>query len=270
VKKLLSLTIPFLFLWVSNSVAEPLPKHIWEFGTEISHIKYEEPGIMEDKGMMYGLSGSYTFHDGIMFNGEARLSFGQVDYESSETGSIDNIDDYIFEIRGVLGYDFTVAETSSRTSILSPYIGFGYRYLNDDSSGMTSTTGARGYERESNYYYSPLGLWINTIYEKWSFGLMIEYDIFWYGLQKSHLSDAVAGINDVENDQDEGYGLRGSFKIVRKFMKRSLVIEPFVRYWNIEKSDVSPVTTTSGYIIGRGWEPDNESTEVGIKIAIRF
>ena len=257
-KKLLVLTISFLFLWVSSGLAEPIiqKKHTWELGTEIFHFKYEEPNLMENKGMMYGLVGSYTYHGGIMFNGEGRFSYGQVDYTSSGTGSMDNIDDYIFEIRGVVGYDFPLSETF----FLTPYIGLGYRYLFDDKGGRTSTTGQWGYDRESNYYYSPIGLWMNTNYEKWSFGLILEYDIFWWGKQTSYYSDVPGYSFDVENDQDEGYGLRSSFKIVRKFTRTSLVIEPFVRYWDIDDSDIS-----LGFI-----EPANETIEAGIKIAIRF
>ncbi|PIV41068.1 MAG: hypothetical protein COS27_10960 [Nitrospirae bacterium CG02_land_8_20_14_3_00_41_53] len=71
-----------------------------------------------------------------MLKAEGRLSYGWVDYSNS--GTMDDIDDYIWELRGLGGYDFSVL----KASILTPYIGIGYRYLNDDMSGRVSSTGA--------------------------------------------------------------------------------------------------------------------------------
>ena len=227
---------------------------------------------MKEKGMMYGLAGAYTYHgkmspselDKWMFKAEGRFAYGEVDYKNS--GTIDNIDDYIWEFRVLGGYDFPIL----KASVITPYIGFGYRYLNDDMSGTVSSTGARGYERESNYFYTPIGIETITELENgWSIGFTLEYDYFWRGKQKSHLSDVVVGVSDLENDQNDGYGCRGSIKLQKKGKNLDFVIEPFLRYWNIKKSEVSAVTY-SGVIWGYGWEPKNNSTEIGIKFAAKF
>lgn len=42
-------------------------------------------------------------------------------------------------------------------SVWAPYTGFGFRYLNNDSRGETST-GYWGYQRSSHYYYLPIGV----------------------------------------------------------------------------------------------------------------
>lgn len=249
-----------MFVGVGSVFAEAqLQKHTWELGTEISHIKYEEPGVMEQEGVMWGILGSYTYRDNWMLKAEGRFSYGQVDYKNS--GTLDNIDDYMWEFRGLAGYDFPVLEAS----ILTPYIGFGYRYLNDDMSGMTTSTGALGYERESNYYYSPIGVEIITPLENgWSVGVMFEYDYFWKGKQKSHLGE-IPGYYDIENDQNDGYGLRGSVKFQKKGDRIDYAIEPFIRYWNIKDSEI---TTDPA---GRSWmEPKNNSTEFGVKFAAKF
>jgi hypothetical protein len=247
-----------------------LPKHSWDLGTEISYIRYKEPGVMEEKGMMHGIVGSYAYRGELfklqrcMLKAEGKFAYGQVDYKNS--GTLDNIDDYILEFRGLGGYDFSVFTAST----LTPYIGIGYRYLNDDTSGMTTSTGALGYERESNYLYSPIGVEIITpLRNDWSVGATLEYDYFWKGIQKSHLSDAIAGLSDVENDQNDGYGIRGSVKFQKKGGKLDFVIEPFIRYWNIKKSKET-VITYSGTIIGYGYEPKNNSTEIGCKLAVKF
>lgn len=264
-KKLLAITLCFTFIGMGNVLAQvELPKHTWELGTEISHITYKEPSVMREKGMMYGIVGSYTYHNKLMLKADGRFSYGQVDYKNS--GTLNNIDDYILEFRGVGGYDFSVFTASTFT----PYIGFGYRYLNDNTSGMTTSTGALGYERESNYFYSPIGIETITELENgWAIGVMLEYDYFWKGIQKSHLSDAIAGVSDLENDQNDGYGLRGSIKVQKKLKKLDLVIEPYIRYWNIKKSKDTNITY-AGTIVGYGYEPKNNSTEIGCKLAVIF
>ena len=141
--------------------------------------------------------------------------------------------------------------------------------MNDDSGGKISSTGAAGYERESNYYYSPVGIETLTMLEnEWYFGVVLEYDHFWRGKQISHLSDAVSGLGTLNNDQKKGYGFRGSLKF-KKEGTTSYTIEPFIRYWNIEKSEDDTVTL-SGSVIGVGWEPRNHSTEIGVRLSVRY
>jgi hypothetical protein len=264
--KISAIVIVASILMVCATTVRGESQGIWETGVEISGITYEEPGIMEDEGIMYGVSVSYTDRADYMFKVEGRYAYGQVDYTSNGTGAIDNIDDYIFELRCLFGYDFRVDDRT----VLTPYLGLGYRYLNDDSAGMISSTGHWGYERESNYYYSPVG--IEVVYDLengWHCGLLAEYDIFWKGVQKSHLSDVNPSYSDMENDQDDGYGLRGSITLLRKGDTVDLLIEPYIRYWDIDKSEVKNIVY-SGFIIGYGYEPENNSTEIGVKLAIRF
>jgi len=247
-----------IFVGSGSLFAEPSKAKGWEVGAEMSHITYKEPGVMQEKGIMYGIDGSYVYHNNFMLKAEGRFSYGQVDYKNS--GTMDNIDDYILEFRGLGGYDFPV-----KSFIFTPYIGFGYRYLNDDMGGRYSSTGAFGYERESNYFYSPIGIEVITpLKNEWFVGGTVEYDYFWEGKQKSYLGWK-PGYYDIENDQDEGYGYRGSIKLEKKTVKIDFIIEPFVRYWNIKNSKI---TTDPG---GTSWiEPKNNSTEIGCKFGTKF
>ncbi|RKY33328.1 MAG: hypothetical protein DRP68_02685 [Candidatus Omnitrophota bacterium] len=257
------LVICIIFVGMISVSAQTLPKHIWELGTEISHIKYEEPGVMEEEGMMYGIAGSYTYRNSIMLKVEGRFAYGQVDYKNS--GTLDNIDDYILEFRGLGGHDFSIFTAST----LTPYIGIGYRYLNDDMSGRITSTGALGYERESNYIYSPIGVEIITpLKNGWSVGAMLEYDIFWWGKQISHLTDVPGYLEDAENRQKRGYGVRGCIKFQKKGEKLDFVIEPFIRYWNIKKSEETQVSHILGTVTV--YEPKNNSTEYGIRFTLKF
>lgn len=253
-------------------------------GAEFSYFKYEEPDLMEEEGPLFGVYGEYvvrtpendkvssceeflsSYRNNYVFGIDAQFLAGQVDYDSRDTGSIDNINDYMFEIRGVAGYDFPMFEQT----VWTPYFGIGYRYLNDDSGGKTSTTGAAGYERESNYVYVPLGVKTNTpLSELWQLGFNVEYDVFVDGTQKSHLEDVSPALNTLENDQEDGFGARGSIQFARYADTWNLLVEPFIRYWDVNDSNVS-VITCGGTPCAAGYEPKNTSWEYGVKVGTRF
>jgi hypothetical protein len=260
----------------ASSSGNQQQNRLGELGVEISHITYKEPDIMEQKGMMYGIVGSYASHSlanqapkGInrwMSKIEGRFSFGQIDYDGAlDDGTpytVEDINDYILEGRFFMGYDFPVG----KAIIFTPYAGLGYRYLYD---GMGKDPA--GYDRESNYFYSPIGIETTIqLPEGWSIGPTIEYDIFWHGWQITHYEDLNPLIDALENDQKGGYGVRGSIKIQKKTRNLDFVIEPFIRYWNIKRSENSDITILGTYVIGYGWEPENNSTEIGCRLAVKF
>jgi hypothetical protein len=242
------------------------PTHAWQIGLALSHITYEEPDLMEEKGFMYGLTAAYAYHRQAMIKAEIGLSFGTVDYSSPISGEINGIPNMMLELRGLAGYDFNV--TSS--AVLTPYTGLGYRYLRDDSSGKISNLGAAGYLREANYLYSPIGLGIYSVLSNtWSLDAALEYDLFWKGLQKSHLSDANLGYSDIENEQNSGYGLRAMLNLRHDLDNATYVMGPFIRYWDIDASEIEPVYRY-GMLWGTGVEPANTSLEIGFNVAVLF
>jgi len=233
--------------------------HAFELGTEISHIIYREPGLMEEEGMMYGVVGSYTYRlNELMLKAEGKSSWGSLDYYSPISGTMDDIGDYMLELRGLGGYDFAISENTT----LTPYIGVGYRYLKDDAADKYSSVGHYGYEREANYWYSPIGLeTVTELGNGWSLGVAAEYDLFWWGIQKSHEAAGDSFHETVlESEQEKGYGIRGSVKIQKEGEKVDFAVEPFVRYWKIKDSEKSLF----------GYEPKNSSLEIGSKFAVRF
>lgn len=244
----------------------PAKKHHFAVGTEISHIKYEEPGVMENEGILYGLVGSYTYRQGIMARAEGKLAYGELDYTGSTWGgtplTIDNIPTFLMELRGTTGYDFPIGGPGFT---LTPYLGLGYRWLNDHS--QRRYTG--GYERESNYLYAPIGLEASIrLGQGWRLDLTGEYDLFIWGRQISRLSDVNHRLNDVENDQDGGYGLRGSLRLSRMAARVGFAIEPYIRYWDIDRSDLALLTDGNEAVLV--YEPDNRSTEIGLRFTVLF
>jgi hypothetical protein len=141
-KKVLATALCFVLTAMFSTFAQAeLPKHSVDLGTELSYIQYKEPGIMKEKGVMYGLIGSYTYHHYVMLKADGKIAYGKVDYDGQLSDgtpyTINNIDDYMLELRGTAGFDIPIM-----SSTLTPYLGIGYRYLNDDPSFDPA-----GYER---------------------------------------------------------------------------------------------------------------------------
>ena len=263
-KKSLLFVICFMFVAVGSISAQTqtsplLEKDKFELGPEISYITYKEPGL-KTKGFMYGLAGSYTYHNKIMLRVELKGSYGTVDFAGSTLAgtrvSVNNNPNGTGEIRGLGGYDFPVL----RSSVLTPYTGIGVRYLNNDVL-------PKPYERESYYIYSPIGIgFITDLGKGWSIGGTGEYDHFWWGYQTSHPIDDLPNLrSDIVSYQKNGYGLRGSMTLEKKYRKVILEGGPFIRYWNIKK--LRPEIVPDNVL----WqEPGNHSTEVGVKLAVKF
>ena len=241
----------------------------WEIGIGLFHSDYEETDNGADsmslKGLMGGFLVSYTHrapYNNIMLKGELETGVGNVDYQSPKGGSMTDIDQSMGEFRGILGYDFYVNDSV----VITAYTGFGIRYLSNASGGKTATSGAPGYDRESTYYYSPIGVEVASETKNgWALAFVAEYDVFWGGEQESQLGDAYFGAGVVKNEQDSGYGLRASVKIGNK-KNLPFIIEPFFRYWNIDDSDSVNVPALGIPFM----EPSNETMEIGVKLYIRF
>ena len=277
-----------------------------EIGLETFSFSYREPGLMKDKGILTGVYGIYTYRrpgarsiktmkdawaDPVKVNRvsvEGRFAGGLVDYESEGTGTRDGLKFYTFELRGLLGYDMHVIPSGTVT----PFFGVGFRYLKDDNGGKVSSTNNWFYDRESRYIYLPVGIEVSREFRnRWSVALTCEYDWFLSGKQKSHLGDGGPSIlsaddgqwyvlDTLQNTQERGFGLRGSLKFTRTRDRWDFVVEPFVRYWKLEDSRWAQMTSESGSIFwyhdsGRqypvyGYEPNNTTTEYGIKVGVVY
>ena len=251
---------------LSPTLIDGLRGQAWHVAPEVYYYKYKEPSVMEDTGVFYGVNVGFTSRYWVpaspeeapweskwMGRAEGRFAYGQVDYDGATWGgtplTINNIEQYVLEGRLLLGPDFP-----SETSMLTVFTGIAYRYFHDDTSFYVG-----GYERESNYLYLPLGLeMLAQLNEGWSWGASVEFDVFLWGLQKSRLSDA--GGADVDNRQNNGYGARASAKLQKQGDKVDLIIEPFIRYWDIGQSEIE-----MGVL-----EPKNYTVEAGIQLVLVF
>lgn len=276
----------------SDFVPEPVSSGgQFSMGTEAYYYSYEEPNFMEQDGYMYGINAAYTYRssgnahvrsmeDALrdsrklnMYRLEGMVAYGSLNYDSNGTGWDDGIDNYMTDLRALAGYDFHVGQRK----ILTPYFGLGFRYLFDDGGGRQTSTGHFGYDRESQYGYVPIGVEYLAHFETgWSLGVNVEYDWIVKGKQSSHLEDVDPLLGTLENDQDDGYGVRGSVRLTRRGRRANVFFEPFIRYWDVEDSTIEPLTYNGQLIfvgedtVMAGLEPANKTIEYGFKIGAEF
>jgi len=244
---------------------DPSVLYNFEMGLEYTNFAYKEPSIdVEETTDFYGIFGALSGHstaNKLMARLEGRFAAGPVDYDgklNDGTAWTDKGDDFIFEGRGLIGRDFTM-----NNATITPLIGIGWRYLNDQLDSQYA------YEREISYLYSPVGFEASVPFQDtWKMVLRAEYDIFWQGWVKSHLSQVNSAFNDLDNKQDGGYGARASIAI-QKQLKNSIVlsVEPFFRFWDIDQSNNANVTF-AGTIVGYGYEPANRTKEFGVRLSL--
>lgn len=227
----------------------------WEVGGQVSKYYYEEPNFAQNKGERIGVVGAYNFTSitGVYSRIDGRFSYGSLDYTGSGTATHD---DYTTEARAVVGKDYLVRDGL----VLSPYIGFGYRYLYNDARGVTST-GAIGYRRYSHYAYMPVGMTVRMNAGGLVLAPTLEYDAFLGGRQYSKLSDTGLGLGDASNKQSHGRGYRAYLMAE----KGNWSVGPWIHYWKIEDSDI--VVVAPGVA---GLEPANWTREYGIEVRYRF
>jgi hypothetical protein len=224
-------------------------------GLLYSFTEYKEPELsVKNTGRLNGILFDYYSNktDLTSTKMEARYSQGLSNYSSANSGNDYGHADTLLEVR------LTKRDLFSKLNINLPdfYSGIGYRKYDDDARGV-STAYQAGYRRSSQYFYIPLGMEKNIVFNNHNLLAKAEYDFFVSGNQKSYLSDTqLAGYSDVQNKQTSGYGLRGSLS----FNQFGMQFIPFVEYWSIGKSEV---------VLG-AYEPKNATKEIGLKVFKSF
>jgi hypothetical protein len=234
----------------------------WAIAPEVSWFHYEEPGIMEEEGTLYGASVSYTrfykevFEDRIL-KLEGGVSAGEVDYDGELLDgtpyTINGNDDILVNARLLWG---PLWHTDTWANYF--HYGLGYRYLQDDS-----THDPAGYRRHSNYLYLPLGVnAYRPLSGDWYVEMGGEIDLLIVGLQISEIPESPTDSSNVKNWQWPGAGARGSVELRHKTDSMDLAVAPFIQYWWLDDSRPSASRTW--------YEPRNWSLQVGLNVLWRF
>ncbi|NLE65442.1 MAG: hypothetical protein GX606_05970 [Elusimicrobia bacterium] len=268
----------------SSAKTEGKKIHETEMGLEAYTYRYEElvggEHFMDLEGKFYGLYLVHTFRPVYLdpavkpfvdlFRFEMRYAWADLDYDGGvqdgagnfvSTLVLNDVKDYVWEARALAAKEYEQGALYA-----TPYVGFGMRFLHDDSTDsvgtfdyLGNTYQLSGYKRTSEYYYLPVGLDVGArLGGGWTVGLNGEFDIFLYGHQKSFIEDVSGRVP--KNVQNEGYGLQGAIRLKNATGPVGVSLEPFVRYWNIEDSEVAY----------GGMEPTNSTVEFGMKMGILF
>lgn len=256
-------TIILLLLFFPQISSSEIYVKSAQYGIMANSYSYREFKNNSDKGTKfmkltgqnYGIEGRLSFGfdkiENISFITRLHLDFGDLDYKGAYQGG--NYGD--LEMGGNSNDIFEISLVAMATNyhVLSPYIGFAYRKLDN------MLAGSGGYERISKYYYIPMGLKLHLFEDSdLKINSDIEYDYFLEGSQYS----AVAG--GIDKSQNEGYGYRLTLNFEKMFNNKSILISPFFKYWEIKDSQ-KIISGNSIY-----WEPYNETIEAGIKFSLKF
>ena len=237
-----------------------------EFGFQITGFySYDEPHFMhtrsklvdqikDESKSLQNFGFVYNFKKSILFNqylGEFELDADyrhtQHDYWSNATGTATNIENHIYNLRTMYGFQLT-----DKLMLKS---GLGWRSLKHPLGGIKTTTGANGYDRIQEYRYVPFLAEIKMPISSIDGELKLEYDHVFYGYNSSeqgHLS----GNRDLNFRNDDGYMVKAAYKIPYE----SIYLEPYYEFHSIEESTVDTGT----------YEPSNTTDEYGIKVTQKF
>ena len=247
------------------------PNH-FALGVEGFYDRYQEPGedLQVDSRTVYGsVTGEWThyYNPHLFTELDGRVSYGKEHYHSL-SGTATGIDDWEYEARFLAGPDFS----DNHNGHWKPYIGLGSRYYTDLGKGVITTDSSgnnfSGYDRRIFQLYMPVGL----AYEFPALGLRwapkIEVDPLLVGHVASRLG-TIPGYSNAENEQHDGLGLRADlpFGMVNE-QGYGWQLGPFIRYWNVQQSNVDVITTPSGP--AGGVEPHNNRVQTGVELKVLF
>jgi hypothetical protein len=245
-------------------------KNTIEFSSETYWAKFDEPKNFSQKGFMSGYNAQYarrfsTDPNSIvnMFALQAQWASGK--FKQAPYVGPSGIKDNTFEFRGVVGKDLYPTSFLRTT----PYIGYGYRYLKDNSAGLTADVDGftlLGYKRYSHYNYIPIGT--DIVYQidpLYSLESSLEYEYMFNGWQVDKLG-IIPGLNTFSFDQRSGNGLRASLRLNLYFKYCTAFAEGFYRYWRIAQSNSKPIPGDPGVSID---EPKDNTQEFGFRLGLQ-
>ena len=249
-------------------------RHAFEIGLGVSYYDYDEDSVdVEMAGPMYDVVGSYTYHHKIMMNASLEYSRGDLEYDGSikppwaseppEPFEADT-QDWKVECRLLVGWDFLFRQKH----VVTPFLGIGYGYW---SSNLREFI-ANYPEVDREHWYSPIGVRTHSpLADNWTWGMSLEYDLFWYGKVKADY----ALWPTVELDQERGHGVGLSLRLRRQFANDCAIsVEPYIRYWRIDESDRAyvalPRPEPGDIFLSGAVEPENERTSYGLRIIYEF
>ena len=215
---------------------------------------------VEKTGALFGFYAAYTFslyeplrsgkdilnHISPNFlKFEIEGSKGKIDYSSYATGKLDGFSAQELEARILWGYDFLL----SRSTIITPYMGIGYRIFSDNTGGWVDyfVKDYAKYTIQTKFPYLPVGFeTLTKLNEQWDLNYQLEGDFVIGGEVNYNLQEIPGTFPGVDVDTGApltlipqnatsklkgGFGFRTSMKLIRKFKNFDIFAEPYLKFW---------------------------------------
>ncbi len=229
---------------------------------------------------------------------EAELSFGSVDYDSYASGKTGNSEAWQGNFRLLAGYDFLSPDESL---MITPYVGFAYRKVVDSTGGWVDVFANDHvfFENIYQYFYIPVGFeTLKQVNDDWDISFKLEGAVLLFGDVNFKLSDNSNYYDAIDNSTGlpiviafrdsgkiklkSGFGVKTSFKAIKKLQSFNVFAEPFFEMWRISKSDSKPALAVStagqyyytGYPDGSEYktlfEPASYTFDFGLRVGMQF
>lgn len=228
---------------------------------------------------------------------QGEFSQGNMDYDSYVTGKMKSFDVKELDLRLLAGYAIAL---NDRT-LVTPYVGIGYRLSSNNAGGYVDyfVYDYAKFTVKNNLYYLPVGVeTLTRLNAQWDVGLNLEADWVIGGDVDYYLNeiDGLFPMVDVNTGEalqvqtrkasshlNGGFGFRTSVKLIRKFDKINFFVEPYLKFWSLNKSKP---TEAHAYAVNNGkdyvsvypdkniykplWEADTYTIYTGLRMGVQF
>ena len=241
-----------------------------ELGLQTFAYDYEERfegETVQDEGRFSGVTAEYGRRLGrFSFDARFRYGEGEIDYSASDGSRLDDVQQTVAQLELLAGRPIA----ASPTLTVTPYVGLGSRVLLDESGGLETAEGLRGYDRVVAYGYLPLGA--AARFARDGGGAVVlhgQLNLLVGGDVESDLRQVDPEAPLLETELDGGYGLEFGASLQTPFRSGRIGFGPFIRYWDI---DQSRSVTFSDDEVGaiELFEPPNRTVELGVKLTYGF
>jgi hypothetical protein len=264
--------------YIYYAPANPPKEHAFELSQEDGYTSYKENGRLKKTGGFYGLNAVYTYQPSAaddwminIFHVDMHGDYGSLKYNYYQHGQINNANNYVAEPRIWIGKYLKINPFLD----ITPYAGFGYRWEFDQLHNEISDGSYDGGSHVQNqYFYVPVGAQAGIHpADGWHLVLNGEYDFLAWDENTNYAYSFGSGISATDAPKyslhtRQGYGIRGSIKIVKEGDVVNYFVEPYIRYWYIKLPDT--VTYGQGVQAVTVQYTKNSTTEIGARLGVEF
>jgi hypothetical protein len=220
---------------------------LWDVGAQAAHYSADTEVFGESlnaNGTLYGVSLSGRTEDGPGFLGlDLRGLVGDVEHDLA--GDDKSALPIVAEGRVLAGYELFLGTTF--------YTGLGFRYLDVEMPFDG--------QRTSSNAYVPLGITKTNQVTQSKWAIRTELEVAYVPLGQEDLEATVGGSDLQETfSRDSGWVTR----LAINFRNDTWFIEPFIRYWNLHKTDTETVAGGDYFV------KQVEETEFGLRTGLAF